>query len=304
MSLRQSITNIANAIRSKTGKTDTMTIDEMPTEIESISGGGGDDLLAIKISGQKIPSYTYQGTTIGQYAFNRFKIGTLNIPNVTELTAGNTFGYADIDNVSFDKITKISANNIFEYFNNNIWSSQTQDPVFNFDKVRDFNPRSFNNFGGSSSVSDRYKAVIRLPILESMASFNPTNAYRIRTVYAPNCMVTSKTIVNLDRIQIMDIKGFDTVGTNTGSSANFNNCKSLITLVIRRTDRVNPAPTNANWLFDTTCYWMYGTVNITYNPNGEKGSIYVPDALVDEYKETAGWSNFADIIKPLSEYTE
>lgn len=32
---------IANAIRAKTGKSDTMTPAEMPTEIASISGGGG-----------------------------------------------------------------------------------------------------------------------------------------------------------------------------------------------------------------------------------------------------------------------
>jgi hypothetical protein len=36
------LTNIANAIRAKTGEAGTMTITDMPTEIRSISGGGGD----------------------------------------------------------------------------------------------------------------------------------------------------------------------------------------------------------------------------------------------------------------------
>lgn len=40
MALTNKLTAIANAIRSKTGKTETMTLDQMPTEIESISGGG------------------------------------------------------------------------------------------------------------------------------------------------------------------------------------------------------------------------------------------------------------------------
>lgn len=35
-----------------------------------------------------------------------------------------------------------------------------------------------------------------------------------------------------------------------------------------------------------------------------KGSIYVPDNLVDSYKAATNWSVYADIIKPLSEYVE
>lgn len=43
MALTEKLTNIGNAIRAKTGKTDLLTLDEMPTEIQSISGGGGED---------------------------------------------------------------------------------------------------------------------------------------------------------------------------------------------------------------------------------------------------------------------
>ena len=41
MALTNKLTAIADAIRSKTGKTGTMTLDQMPTEIESISSGSG-----------------------------------------------------------------------------------------------------------------------------------------------------------------------------------------------------------------------------------------------------------------------
>lgn len=41
MALTDKLTNIANAIRSKTGKTNSLTLDTMVTEIQSISGGGG-----------------------------------------------------------------------------------------------------------------------------------------------------------------------------------------------------------------------------------------------------------------------
>ena len=38
------LTNIANAIRAKTGKSDMITVDEMPDEISGISGGGSSEL--------------------------------------------------------------------------------------------------------------------------------------------------------------------------------------------------------------------------------------------------------------------
>lgn len=40
MALTDKLTSIADAIRAKTGKSATMSLDEMPTEIASISGGG------------------------------------------------------------------------------------------------------------------------------------------------------------------------------------------------------------------------------------------------------------------------
>ena len=44
MALVDKLTNIANAIRGKTGGTDKLTLDEMATAIEGIeSGGGGGD---------------------------------------------------------------------------------------------------------------------------------------------------------------------------------------------------------------------------------------------------------------------
>ena len=41
MALTNKLTAIADAIRSKTGKTDTMTLEQMATEISNISVGGG-----------------------------------------------------------------------------------------------------------------------------------------------------------------------------------------------------------------------------------------------------------------------
>lgn len=53
MALTDKLSAIGDAIRSKTGKTDLLTLDQMPTEINSISGGGSDlPEEALTISGE------------------------------------------------------------------------------------------------------------------------------------------------------------------------------------------------------------------------------------------------------------
>jgi hypothetical protein len=54
----------------------------------------------------------------------------------------------------------------------------------------------------------------------------------------------------------------------------------------------------------TDCYHFHGTVDATYNPNGDKdGYIYVPRANVEELKSATGWSAFGDQIRALEDYT-
>jgi hypothetical protein len=50
------------------------------------------------------------------------------------------------------------------------------------------------------------------------------------------------------------------------------------------------------------CYHILGTTSSPTNPDGLKdGYIYVPDSLLDQYKQATNWSTYADAIKPLSE---
>ena len=64
--LKGKLTSIANAIRQKTGRSALLDLDEMPTEILSIDGGGGnvpnpdDPLLLVDWDGTLLYSYTYE----------------------------------------------------------------------------------------------------------------------------------------------------------------------------------------------------------------------------------------------------
>ena len=63
MALIDKLTNIADAIRTKTGKTALLTLDAMPTEIQSISGGGGGGIPSefLTISGFCTYRFAYNG---------------------------------------------------------------------------------------------------------------------------------------------------------------------------------------------------------------------------------------------------
>lgn len=77
-------------------------------------------------------------------------------------------------------------------------------------------------------------------------------------------------------------------------------CASLKKLIIRTMDTI---PT----FYDTFygCYHFTGEQNDGYNPEGLRdGRMYVPDDKVDELKATEGWSDYADLIVPLSTLEE
>lgn len=85
MALTEKLTNIGNAIRAKTGKTDLLTLDEMPTEIQSISGGGGDNSVLLSMVDRSVTSLTAEDlkglTGIGYGAIDNCKaLEYLEIP--------------------------------------------------------------------------------------------------------------------------------------------------------------------------------------------------------------------------------
>ena len=74
MALTDKLTAIANAIRTKTGKTDSLTLDEMPSEIESISGGSS--------APESDPREVYQGTRPAEW---------LRLPDYDKITDNTAY---------------------------------------------------------------------------------------------------------------------------------------------------------------------------------------------------------------------
>ena len=80
----------------------------------------------------------------------------------------------------------------------------------------------------------------------------------------------------------------------------FGDCRRLTAVILRSTTMCTLANTSAFY----NCYHFHGTKNSTYNPNSLKdGYIYVPAALVEEYKAATNWSTFATQFRALEDYT-
>lgn len=80
----------------------------------------------------------------------------------------------------------------------------------------------------------------------------------------------------------------------------FRYCYSLKAVILRSETVCTLSDTNA---FEN-CYHILGTVNSTYNPNGDKdGYIYVPAHLAEQYRQATNWSAYASQIRALEDYT-
>lgn len=104
------ITAIANAIRTKKGTQNTMTVSQIPSEIASIPGGGGTDYMAQRVQGT-LSSYVIPNTctriTYGAFAYQ--PMTSITIPSsVTEIGL-NAFYYSSLTSVTIpDSVTYLS----------------------------------------------------------------------------------------------------------------------------------------------------------------------------------------------------
>lgn len=129
----EKITAIANAIRAKTGNPSTMLLDDMPTQIASIEGGGGDGELSVNAYFEGVLEevdcdvakivnpyafYENQGikrvrfanaTSVGAYNFQSCEnVVSVDFPNATgEIGSGFCNGCKKLNRVNIPQVTKL-----------------------------------------------------------------------------------------------------------------------------------------------------------------------------------------------------
>lgn len=133
MALTDKLSNIANAIRAKTGNTDALTLDQMVSEIDSIQTGGGDSSLVDSIIDRSIVEIESSVSRIGDNSFYKctelltasfpyassigdnalrdcVKLTDVYIPNATILRGGCMRGDQNIKKLDLPKVDTMFAN--------------------------------------------------------------------------------------------------------------------------------------------------------------------------------------------------
>lgn len=108
------LTNIANAIRSKTGGTDMLSLNEMVNEIESIEVGG--DSLAELGNGTLIDYSSDKLKNIKSYLFyGNTNLRSVNLPNVTQVKELAFYQCSNLESVNLPNIIHMYGADVFGY---------------------------------------------------------------------------------------------------------------------------------------------------------------------------------------------
>lgn len=137
---------------------------------------------------------------------------------------------------------------------------------------------------------------INAPNVTAFGQYVFDGCNKIKSVDFPN--VTSVSFAGFYSCYELTSADFPVV-TEIGNRS-FDSCYSLTALILRSESLCTLTYTGSF----TRCHHLLGTVNTTYNPNGDKDCyIYVPSALVESYKSATNWSTHASQFRALEDYT-
>lgn len=311
MALTDKLTSIADAIRRKTGKTDKLTLDAMVTEIDGIetgSGTKGDFTLeeikdfvtgcsnnygsdnvrkvasAVIATMTKIPDYAFYGKKGLSWRGN----AVTNLSHITEIgESGFYYAFCDLYgdgtgvNLDFASLTHIRssgfANNKYETISAPLLTTLDDKAMqFNFGCDTLYLPSATSI--GKSCFSDSSFKEINLPLV---------------TTLKENEFHFCKYLEKIDLASLVDIQ-------NPSYYSVFGYCKKLTALILRSNTLVKLADKDGlvGYITDTET-----PLSPAYTGNNP-GYIYVPKALIEEYRTATNWTVFADKFRAIEDYPD
>ena len=149
---------------------------------------------------------------------------------------------------------------------------------------------------GESCFQNCEKLVdVNLPMLETVGGNAFQRCSALTRISLPKADMP--TFRYCAKLELCDLPSATSVGYNA-----FGGCSSLKAVILRSTTLV---PLTHATAFSDCCHFT-GTVNATYNPNGDKdGYAYVPRALVEQYPVETNWAAVldSDRYRALEDYT-
>ena len=268
MALISKLTAIAEAIRNKTGKTDLLTLEQMPVEIAAIETGGGSSEGGSGDTG--IEDALVSGSLSGVYSNDR----------VTEVGA---YVFYDSDVTSFDlpNVTKINRN-AFElcYY------------------ITSLSLPKLETVGVSVFASCQNLVEIKLPkiIKTSVSCFISCKALETIILPSVTTMTAGTEFSACTALKKVILPSITELGYTTLYSATFKQCTALEALILP-SDTMCTLKSGAGAFGNTSTSYASG---ISLNT----GYIYVPEALLESYKTGTNWSAYQARFRAIEDYPE
>ena len=308
------LSSIGNAIRQKTGKSELISPGNMPTEIASITTGGGgtggDEKLKQILDGTFSGEYIDNDiTTFKDYAFSGIKkITKIDCPNATKLPNGFARECSDLIEVNLPKAID-GSHSAYAFYNCNKLKTLNL-PLLEKASIYTFSNYGLENINLPALIScdsDSFNNCTKLKsinvlLLDTIGSGAFQYCSNLTEITLPSLRYTNGglTFQYCSKLKKVDLPKF---GDITGITSDYDKgrygqimvnmfayCKLLDTLILRNSSRiVSLGNTNA---FTSTPI-AKGT-----------GYIYVPAALIDEYKTATNWTTFANQFRAIEDYPD
>ena len=274
MALTDKLVAIADAIREKTGKTDKMTLNQMAVEIDEIASGNTEveDALLTRT----LTSYENDRITeLGRYGLQgMFLLETVSLPNLVKTPIDAFADCKALKHVSLPKYTGLQGGaRMFSF------CSALTDDSFDIPNLIQTNAWDFRECTGLTKVP-----------YESQLDY-------VGDMCFDNCLIQSANLPNVTKI------GY----------SSFRNCKSLVRVDVGvkqrntlRLDTFNGCSALETCILRADVFLPMDNISAFVGTPIESGTgyIYVPSALVDQYKAATNWTVYADQIRAIEDYPE
>lgn len=267
MALIEKLTAIADAIRGKTGTEDKLTLEQMAEEINNLSIGSNLDEY---ITNTLIKYENSEVTTVKKYLFAGSTIEKVSLPNVTQLDYGAFMYCTNLKEVYLPKLEKITDIYCF--------TGCTSLEALNLPNLK-----TTSSYAFADCSALRILNVPQLTVVDAQAFRNCTSLIEL---YFPN--VTTVYTSGFGGCSALEKVVFDkSVGFVRQTI--FNNCSSLTALVLRG---------------ETLSTLSYTNVFQGTPIEAGTGYIYVPQALIEDYKVATNWITYAEQFRAIEDYPE
>lgn len=218
MALIEKLTAIAEAIRAKTGKTDKLTLDQMPVEIEGIqTGGGNNDAIRQLVDGTLTSFYDDEITHIRTRIFGyNNSLTEVDLPNAKTIGMASFASATALETVKLNSLETLVVGAQDQQFysctklKNVSMNSLKTVGAMSFDgctALKQIHLPSLNRVGGSGFTNTGLE-IARFPVLSTIG----TNAFRssklATLILEGSAMVTLDNISAFTNTPIADGTGY------------------------------------------------------------------------------------------------